>query len=120
MKKMQKWIALLLAVLMLSAIFAGCAKPTTTPEQGDTQQADTQGTETADQPAPQPQEGSDAAWDTSKNDEIIVTVINGYYTAKRSSPRNTPNCTRKPRSRSTLFPTTTLTWPRCSPFFPAT
>ena len=38
MKKMQKWIALLLAVLMLSAIFAGCAKPTTTPEQGDTQQ----------------------------------------------------------------------------------
>lgn len=81
MKKMQKWIALLLAVLMLSAIFAGCAKPTTTPEQGDTQQADTQGTETADQPAPQPQEGSDAAWDTSKNDEIIVTVINGYYTA---------------------------------------
>ena len=83
MKKMQKWIALLLAVLMLSAIFAGCAKPTTTPEQGDTQQTetDTQGTETADQPAPQPQEGSDAAWDTSKNDEIIVTVINGYYTA---------------------------------------
>lgn len=83
MKKMQKWIALLLAVLMLSAIFAGCAKPTTTPEQGDTQQTetDTQGTETADQPAPQPQEGSDAAWDTSKSDEIIVTVINGYYTA---------------------------------------
>lgn len=83
MKKMQKWIALLLAVLMLSAIFAGCAKPTTTPEQGDTQQTetDTQGTETADQPAPQPQEGSDAACDTSKNDEIIVTVINGYYTA---------------------------------------
>lgn len=83
MKKMQKWIALLLAVLMLSAIFAGCAKPTTTPEQGDTQQTetDTQGTETANQPAPQPQEGSDAAWDTSKNDEIIVTVINGYYTA---------------------------------------
>ena len=83
MKKMQKWIALLLAVLMLSAIFAGCAKPTTTPEQGDTQQTetDTQGTETADQPAPQPQEGSDAAWDTSKSDEIIVTVINGYYPA---------------------------------------
>lgn len=81
MKKMQKWIALLLAVLMLSAIFAGCAKPTTPPEQGDAQQADTQGTETADQPAPQPQESSDAAWDTSKNDEIIVTVINGYYTA---------------------------------------
>ena len=83
MKKMQKWIALLLAVLMLSAIFAGCAKPTTTPEQGDTQQTetDTQGTEIADQPAPQPQEGSDAAWDTSKSDEIIVTVINGYYTA---------------------------------------
>lgn len=83
MKKMQKWIALLLAVLMLSAIFAGCAKPMTTPEQGDTQQTetDTQGTETANQPAPQPQEGSDATWDTSKNDEIIVTVINGYYTA---------------------------------------
>lgn len=81
MKKMQKWIALLLAVLMLSAIFAGCAKPTTAPEQGDTQQTDTQGTETANQPAPQPQESSDAAWDTSKNDEIIVTVINGYYTA---------------------------------------
>ncbi len=123
MKKMQKWIALLLAVLMLSAIFAGCAKPTTTPEQGDTQQTetDTQGTETANQPAPQPQEGSDAAWDTSKNDEIIVTVINGYYTAgERSSPRNTPSCTRKPRSRSTLFLTTTLTWPRCSPCSPAT
>ena len=85
MKKMQKWIALLLAVLMLSAIFAGCAKPTTTPEQGDTQQTetDTQGTETANQPAPQPQEGSDAAWDTSKNDEIIVTVINGYYTGRK-------------------------------------
>ena len=83
MKKMQKWIALLLAVLRLAAIFAGGAKPTTTPEQGDTQQTetDTQGTETADQPAPQPQEGSDAAWDTSKSDEIIVTVINGYYTA---------------------------------------
>lgn len=81
MKKMQKWIALLLAVLMLSAIFAGCAKNAAAPEQGDTQQTDTQGTETADQPAPQPQEGSDAAWDTSKNDEIIVTVINGYYTA---------------------------------------
>ena len=81
MKKMQKWIALLLAVLMLSAIFAGCAKNAAAPEQGDTQQTDTQGTETADQPTPQPQEGSDAAWDTSKNDEIIVTVINGYYTA---------------------------------------
>lgn len=81
MKKMQKWIALLLAVLMLSAIFASCAKPTTAPEQGNTQQTDTQGTETANQPVPQPQEGSDAAWDTSKNDEIIVTVINGYYTA---------------------------------------
>lgn len=54
MKKMQKWIALLLAVLMLSAIFAGCAKPTTTPEQGDTQQTetDTQGTETANHARP--------------------------------------------------------------------
>ena len=52
-RKAAPWVCVLLAVLMLSAIFAGCAKPTTTPEQGDTQQTetDTQGTETADLPA---------------------------------------------------------------------
>ncbi len=65
MKKFQKPFALLLAVLMLVGLLAGC---NTNPGNTD--------------PEPtMPTSKNPAAWDTSKNDEIIVTVINGYYTA---------------------------------------
>lgn len=82
MKKIQKLLALLLAVLMLASVFAGCAKQETpstdTPSTSTDTSKDAAPAETPDAPA---EPASDAAWDTSKKDEIIVSVINGYYTA---------------------------------------
>lgn len=84
MKKARKLLALLLATLMLVAMFAGCAQTEpaaddtpadTTPSTSTPTEDKTPADETPDEPT------SDAAWDTSKDDEIIVSVINGYYTA---------------------------------------
>ena len=82
--KRKSLIALLLALVMVVALFAGCSKTTdapaedTTPTESTTTDAPKEDT-TA--PVEDPAPASDTAWDTSKQDEIIVTVINGYYTA---------------------------------------
>lgn len=72
--KRKNLIALLLSMAMVVTALAGCGnssdEPTTKDETGDTDEK-----EGEEEPA------SDVAWDTSKEDEIIVTVINGYYTA---------------------------------------
>lgn len=82
--KRKSLIALLLALVMVVSLFAGCSNTTDTPagDENPTEptQADTPKDETAN-PAEDPAPASEAAWDTSKKDEIIVTVINGYYTA---------------------------------------
>lgn len=80
MKTFQKTLTLLLAVVMLVSVFAGCSSTNNESNQSN----ETNGSNTADnQPAaaPVPQPDAEVAWDTSKQDEIIVTVINGYYTA---------------------------------------
>lgn len=83
MKKTQKLLALLLAVMMLVTIFAGCAK-TETPADDNPADSTPSTDNKKDEPAKEETPAaptSDAAWDTSKDDEIIVSVINGYYTA---------------------------------------
>lgn len=71
--KSKKLVALLMTLTMTAAMLAGCGGNADTPNDNqDTPAADAG--DTAD-------ETSDAAWDTSKQDEIIVSVINGYYTA---------------------------------------
>lgn len=70
---MKKLIALLLALVMVFGMVA-CGN-------NDAPAADAPASEA---PAPAPTAAdpeAEAAWDTSKEDEIIVTVINGYYTA---------------------------------------
>ena len=63
MAKYRRLLSVLLAgTMILSGGLAGCGK----------QQA-------AEDNGAQPSE--DAAWDTSKDDEIVLTVINNYYTA---------------------------------------
>lgn len=60
--KRKRLVALLMTFTMAAGMLAG-------------------GSVKADTPSGEDSETSDAAWDTSKDDEIIVTVINGYYTA---------------------------------------
>lgn len=76
--KMKKLAALLLALAMVATLFAGCGDTAEPPaaDQNPTNPASTDAPK-GDATAP----ASDAAWDTSKQDEIIVSVINGYYTA---------------------------------------
>ena len=82
MKKIQKLLALLLAVLMLASVFAGCAKQETPSTDATSTSTDRPKDEaSAETPNAPAEPASDAAWDTSKKDEIIVSVINGYYTA---------------------------------------
>lgn len=82
--KRKSLIALLLALVMVAAMFAGCSKTTEAPAE-DPKPADSASTDAPKEdttaPAEEPAPASDAAWDTSKQDEIIVSVINGYYTA---------------------------------------
>lgn len=70
--KSKKLVALLMTLTMTAAMLAGCGGGSDTPAADDTQETPAAAEETAD---------SDVAWDTSKQDEIIVSVINGYYTA---------------------------------------
>lgn len=65
---MKKLIALLLALVMVFGLVA-C---------GDNNSVEPNGSDPA---APTADPNAEVAWDTSKEDEIIVTVINGYYTA---------------------------------------
>ena len=70
---MKKLIALLLALVMVLGLVA-CGK-TDAPAADDP---------VSDEPAPAPapvDPEAEVAWDTGKEDEIIVSVINGYYTA---------------------------------------
>lgn len=82
--KRKSLIALLLALVMVVALFAGCGKTTDAPAE-DTTPAESTTTDAPKEDTTAPAEdsapASDAAWDTSKEDEIIVSVINGYYTA---------------------------------------
>ncbi len=85
--KRKSIIALLLALVMVLGL-AACANNTEAPAENPTPaETETEKTETPKEDAPaapaeeQEEPASDAAWDTSKKDEIIVTVINGYYTA---------------------------------------
>ena len=69
---------------MVIAMFAGCSKTTDTPAETPTTQEPATDTPAEDNNVAAdeaPAAASDVTWDTSKNDEIIVTVINGYYTA---------------------------------------
>ena len=75
---------MLLALVMVIAMFAGCSKTTDTPAETPTTQEPATDTPAEDNNVAAdeaPAAASDVTWDTSKNDEIIVTVINGYYTA---------------------------------------
>lgn len=75
MKKIQKTLAFLLMAVMLVSVFAGCAGN----DAADTSNTDDKGG--AASASTSDVKVSEAKWDTSKQDEIIVTVINGYYTA---------------------------------------
>lgn len=84
MKTFQKTLTLLLAVVMLASVFAGCGTTDESNQTNQTNETNQSGNATAEnQPATAPvaQPDAEVAWDTSKQDEIIVTVINGYYTA---------------------------------------
>ncbi len=65
--KKRNILALALALVMIVSLFAGCA-----PADDST---------TTLPPAPTRDEGAQVAWDREKQDEIIVSVIAGYYTA---------------------------------------
>lgn len=76
--KRKSVIALLLILILAFTLFSGCSKATDTSEASSSSTGTTSAeTETSGTSS----EGSDVGWDTSKQDEIIVTVINGYYTA---------------------------------------
>lgn len=76
--KRKSLIALLLALIMVVALFAGCSN-TTEASAEDPTPTDSTSTDAPKEDTTAPE--SDVAWDTSKEDEIIVSVINGYYTA---------------------------------------
>ena len=62
--KRKKLVALLTALAMTTTMLAGCGQKTDDQTNNNNENV-----------------SSDVAWDTSKDDEIIVTVINGYYTS---------------------------------------
>lgn len=65
MKNIKRWLSVLLTGSMLSAaVLTGCG-----------------GEKGSDADAPVDSAAEDAAWDTEKEDEIVLTVINNYYTA---------------------------------------
>lgn len=70
--KSKKLIALLMTMAMSVTLLAGCGSKET--NSADAPDASGEQTEV-------PAETTEVGWDTSKSDEIIVTVINGYYTA---------------------------------------
>lgn len=79
--KRKGFIALLLALVMVVGLFAGCSQTKETPAEDSKPAESTDAPKEDTTPTEDPAPTSDAAWDTSKQDEIIVTVINGYYTA---------------------------------------
>ncbi len=66
--KTKKFLALALALIMMLSMFAGCA-PTNDPD------------DSKEPAAPTADPNAEVAWDRNKQDEIIVSVIAGYYTA---------------------------------------
>ena len=84
MKKMKrrKPLAFLLIFSMAAVILSGCGKLNGDETgQGQTGQEQTDQKQTDQEQTESDTAGTEAAWDTDKKDEIIVTVINGYYTA---------------------------------------
>lgn len=82
--KRKSLIALLLALVMVFGL-AACAgnseAPAENPTPAESEQTDAPKEDAPASPAEEQEPATTAAWDTSKKDEIIVTVINGYYTA---------------------------------------
>ena len=77
MRKRNRSLALLLVGAMtVSAMLAGCGNKSETPDAG----APKETADTAEQTGT-PAQDSDAAWDTTKEDTIVLSVINNYYTA---------------------------------------
>ncbi len=76
--KISKILALVLALVMVLGLFAGCNGGNETPEAP----ANPDAPAPTDPPAPPVADPeAEVAWDRSKDDEIIVSVIAGYYTA---------------------------------------
>lgn len=82
--KRKSLIALLLVLVMVLGL-AACANNTEAPAENpaptESEKTVAPKEETPAAPVEEQEPASEAAWDTSKKDEIIVTVINGYYTA---------------------------------------
>ena len=73
MRKRNRSLALLLVGAMtVSAMLAGCGNKSETPDAG----APKETADTAEQTGT-PAQDSDAAWDTTKEDTIVLSVING-------------------------------------------
>ena len=75
---MKKLLAIILAVAMICSVFVGCNNASDVEPSGNSNNTPN---ETASNGSDNGDTQSDVAWDTSKKDEIIVTVVNGYYTA---------------------------------------
>ncbi len=76
--KISKILALVLALVMVLGMLAGCGG-NETPDNAENNANTPAPTDPPAPPAADPE--AEVAWDRSKEDEIIVSVIAGYYTA---------------------------------------
>lgn len=82
MKRRNRAISLLLATAMtLSMVLSGCGNSASDGGQNAGGAKSAQPDTAASAEAPAPADGTEAAWDTGKEDTIILSVINNFYTA---------------------------------------